>query len=215
MQAVVKLLLIATLRALRQHRRRRAIQYALLAASCLALERRRSGRSSVPQLPPRRLRASLDGPVHVANMSPEHYDALFRFRQEDFPVLQRVFGLPDYVVVPGSGVTCDAWDALGILFRRLASPVRFADLERLFRRSKTAIFEIYKYTLKRVFALGRDRVQRFSREFLTDDVLLEMCDRMQAKGCVVPRVFASIDCMALDYTMSPVLQLLPRALPSS
>jgi hypothetical protein len=126
---------------------------------------------------------------------PEHYfPGQFRFPKSDFPALIAAYNIPDVFNTGGSSrVLCNAWDGLGIFLRRLAFPCRYEDMELFFNVHRCSLKAIFRWLLKHILAQCRNRMQRLSRSFLTDDRLLQYCAALQSRGCRLRRVFATID----------------------
>lgn len=71
----------------------------------------------------------------------------FRFHKIDIPVLAAALHLPEVVRVPRSRYSAPRVEALCIVLRHLAYPIRLMDLASLFGRTPSAVSEIGNYTL--------------------------------------------------------------------
>lgn len=144
--------------------------------------------------PPRRIRTALGDRRPVSDFADQHFLPLFRFPRAAFLHLIRAYAIPATFSTGGfSRVRTNAWDAIGIVLRRLAYPARWFDLQYVFNTSEAALKAVFSYTLRHMFGNCKDRTQRLSRTFLTDDRLLRYCTAIRRKGGRFRRVFGFID----------------------
>ena len=71
---------------------------------------------------------------------------------------------------------------LAILVRRFCVPVRWHDVVLLTGGSVTTTQKTFKHALHHVFAKCRDRIQKLSLSFLTDDRLVAYAEAFHKKG---------------------------------
>ena len=85
-------------------------------------------------------------PFDLSTLSDDECVQYFRFRRDEIRQLAAALHLPVVVTVARSRVAAPREEALCIVLRRLAYPVRHADLAPMFSRSASALSEIGNFT---------------------------------------------------------------------
>ena len=116
----------------------------------------------------------------------------FRFSKDQFATLLDAYHLPPFVLTRRR-LKVDRWDALGIVLRRLAFPGPWTVHEEFFGRRERTLREIFYKVLQSMFDQCKDRLQRPSRSFLTDERMLAYCDAVHRKCGIYRHVFGFID----------------------
>ena len=136
-----------------------------------------------PKLEPRDVKSLPDG----------DFVQTFRFEKDHFPDLIRAYNIPEHVFLKKERLSFSAWDAVGVMLRRLAFPCRWHDVKYLFGRHASHLSAIFNWTLEHAFQHSGDRVRKLSRSYLTDERLKTLSDALQSKGCPYTRMFGFVD----------------------
>ena len=132
-------------------------------------------------------------PVNLANLPDDVFIANFRFPRDMFPALQRAYNIPNTVYSTKTRQHVDWFTALAIVLARLSNAGWWSLLVPLFGRREGTLKTFFYITLRIMYASCRDRIQRPSRTFLTDERLSNYADALRAKGCPYFNVFGFID----------------------
>ena len=127
----------------------------------------------------------------------ENYDPLtckieLRFEKSDIPRLQDVLQIPEWVKFYRSSY-CPGLEALCILLRRLAFPVRYCDMVPRFGRSVPDLCKITHVVLNHIFELHRHRIENWNHPWLQRNKLAEYAAAIYNKGAPLNNCFGFID----------------------
>lgn len=116
----------------------------------------------------------------------------FRFAKQDIPQLQRALQFPEMVTIPHA-TDCHGLEALCILLKRFAYPVRYCDMVPLFGRSVPELCKITHYAINHVYNNHRFRLQNWNQPFLSPQSLVTYANAIHHKGSPLVTCFGFID----------------------
>ena len=116
----------------------------------------------------------------------------FRFAKQDIPQLQRALQFPEMVTIPHA-TDCHGLEALCILLKRFAYPVRYCDMVPLFGRSVPELCKITHYAINHVYNNHRFRLQNWNKPFLSPQSLVTYANAIHHKGSPLVTCFGFID----------------------
>ena len=127
----------------------------------------------------------------------ETYDPLtckieLRFEKEDIPHLQQALQIPESVEFYRSSY-CSGLEALCILLRRLAFPIRYCDMVPRFGRSVPDLCKITHVVINHNFEVHRYRLQNWNHPWLQPYKLAEYAMVINDKGAPLSNCFGFID----------------------
>lgn len=127
----------------------------------------------------------------------ETYDALtckveLRFVKNYIPHLQNVLQIPEWIKFY-RGSYCTGLEALCILLRRLAFPIRYCDMVPRFARSVPDLCKITHIVLNHIFAVHRHRIQNWDHPWLQPASLAEYAAVIHNNGAPLSNCFGFID----------------------
>lgn len=131
-------------------------------------------------------------PRHVTDLDEGRFQENFRFDRDQFAQVVEAYDLGDEVDV-GFRIRVPVWDAIGIVLRRLAFPGAWTQHVDFFGRNKSVLSLVFSHTVQLMFGRCRDRIQRPSRTFLTNERLLAYCAAIRNKGSPFRHLFGFID----------------------
>ena len=121
----------------------------------------------------------------------------FRFLPQHVALIARILDFPgDRMITGRSRYNASSIEATAILLRRLASPVRWSDLEELFGRRRSALFEIYLETLRLAHRRLRKHLDGFRSE-LVESRAARYAAKIREKGSPLDRCVGFIDGTAI------------------
>ena len=116
----------------------------------------------------------------------------FRFEKQHIPLLQEVLQFPAMVDIPHA-TECSGLEALCILLKRFAYPVRYCDMVPMFGRSVPELCKITLYGINHVFNNHRFRLQNWNQPFLSAQNLASYAFAIHSKGAPLQTCFGFID----------------------
>lgn len=127
----------------------------------------------------------------------ESYDPLtckieLRFEKNDIPHLRNLLQIPEWVKFY-RGSYCSGLEALCILLRRLAFPVRYCDMVPRFGRSVPDLCKITHVVLNHIFAYHRHRIETWNHPWLERYKLAEYAAAIHEKGAPLRNCFGFVD----------------------
>ncbi len=116
----------------------------------------------------------------------------FRFDKCDIPLLQEALQFPAMVNIPHA-TDCSGLEALCILLKRFAYPVRYCDMVPMFGRSVPELCKITQYGINHVFNSHRFRLQSWNQPLLSAENLACYASAIHTKGAPLQTCFGFID----------------------
>lgn len=116
----------------------------------------------------------------------------FRFEKQHIPRLQKALQIPDVVSIPHAK-TCGGLEALCIVLKRFAYPVRYCDMVSLFGRSVPELCKITLDTIDHIYNNHCFRLQSWNQPFLSPRCLLAYANAIHCKGAPLTTCFGFID----------------------
>ncbi len=116
----------------------------------------------------------------------------FRFDKCDIPLLQEALQFPAMVNIPHA-TDCSGLEALCILLKRFAYPVRYCDMVPTFGRSVPELCKITQYGINHVFNSHRFRLQSWNQPLLSAENLACYASAIHTKGAPLQTCFGFID----------------------
>jgi hypothetical protein len=142
---------------------------------------------------PRRRRRTTFVPVDVFALPDHLFVEHFRFSKDDVRLLAEAYKLPDRLFYEKTRQSMCAPLAMAVVLARLATTAQWNKLELLFGRGRSTLKSFFRITITWMFTQCRDRIQRPSRSFLTDQRLAMYSDAIRLKGGLYNNVFGFID----------------------
>jgi hypothetical protein len=108
--------------------------------------------------------------ISASSFNANSYDSCsslrnFLFTMPEIGILVPIFGYQRHAT-KRSGYVCDAFEAVCVVLRRLASPCRLADLEEIFGRHSSALSEIFWECAETFVSKQRHHLTEFKHNFL-------------------------------------------------
>ena len=116
----------------------------------------------------------------------------FRFEKQHIPRLQGALEIPEEIHVPKAKL-CSGLEALCIVLKRFAYPVRYCDMVPFFGRSVTDLCRITLYMIGYIYERHLFRLQSWNQPFLSSECLSTYADVIHAKGAPLTTCFGFID----------------------
>lgn len=115
-----------------------------------------------------------------------------RFEKADILRLKRCLDIPDEIKFY-KGSYCNGLEALCILLKRLAYPVRYCDMVRRFGRSVPDLCKITLWMLNYVYDRNSYLLRRWNTPFLRPESLQSYANAIHAKGAPLKNCFGFVD----------------------
>lgn len=115
-----------------------------------------------------------------------------RFEKSDIPRLQHCLGIP-HTLQFYKGSYCLGLEALCIVLRRLAYPVRYCDMEPRFGRSVPDLCKITHSMINHIFDSHSHLLHSWDSPFLSQEALQSYADAVHAKGAPLKNCFGFVD----------------------
>jgi hypothetical protein len=137
---------------------------------------------------------SLDKPTAFGKIAISFFEKIKYCLSEkaDILRLQRCLQIPDEVKFY-KGSYCQGLEALCILLRRLAYPVRYCDMVPRFGRSVLDLCKITHLMLNHIYDSSSYLLQRWDTPFLSQESLQSYANAVHAKGAPLKNCFGFVD----------------------
>ncbi|CAB4017124.1 Hypothetical predicted protein [Paramuricea clavata] len=116
----------------------------------------------------------------------------FRFEKNDIPLLQHALQIPAVISIKRCK-TCHGLEALCILLKRFAYPVRYCDMVSLFGRSVPEVCRIVHYMVNIIYEKHHFRLTSWNQPFLSPENLQLYASHIHNKGAPLSNCFGFID----------------------
>ena len=116
----------------------------------------------------------------------------FMFKKEDIPRLQAVLRIPEENSVQRCN-SCTGLEALCILLKRFAFPLRYCDMVPFFGRSVQEMCRIVHFVTNSIFEKNYFRLTSFNQPFLSSENLQLYANCIHDKGAPQTDCFCFID----------------------
>jgi hypothetical protein len=116
----------------------------------------------------------------------------FRFDKQDIPRLQEALQFPEMISIPHA-TDCPGLEALCILLKRFAYPVRYCDMVPMFGRSVPELCKITLYAINHIYNNHSFRLQSWNQPFLSPENLESYANAIHVKGSPLLTCFGFID----------------------
>lgn len=116
----------------------------------------------------------------------------FRFKKEDIPRLKTVLTIP-YEIRIKRCTSCSGLEALCILLKRFAFPVRYCDMVPLFGRSVPELCRIVYFMINFIFERNHFRLTSWNQSFLSRENLQLYANSIHDKRAPLTNCFGFID----------------------
>ena len=116
----------------------------------------------------------------------------FRFDKEHVSRLQRALRLPEIRNIKHAS-PCSGLEALCVLLKWLAYPVRYCDMVPLFRQQVPELGKITHYVSNHIYENHSFRLQNWNQPFLSPQCLQLYCNAIHSKGAPLSNCFGFVD----------------------